>query len=75
MLDNVDQFMAGGMAHDANRQDMKALNDTLDVVRKNVSKLAAELSTQDVTFANGLELKDIMHSRGINLKYLPSLYQ
>jgi hypothetical protein len=45
------------------------------LIKKNVSQLAKELSTQDITFSNGIELKDIMHSRGINLKYLPLLYQ
>jgi hypothetical protein len=74
MLDNVDQFMAGGIAVDGNRHDMRILNDTLDLIKRNVSQLAKDLSCNDATFATGLELKDLMHSRGINLKHLPQLY-
>lgn len=40
MLDNVDQFMCGGMAVDGNRHDLKILNDTLEYVKRNVSQLA-----------------------------------
>ncbi len=53
---------------------MKTLNDALGLITLNVKTLAKELSAQDIIFANGPELKNIMHQRGINLKYLPFLY-
>jgi hypothetical protein len=40
MLDNVDQFMCGGMAIDRNRHDLKILNDMLDHIKRNVTQLA-----------------------------------
>lgn len=74
MLDYVNNFMQGGVAHEANRQDMKVLNETIDRVKIHVKELAKELSNQDLLFANPIELKNIMHQRGVNLKYLPMLY-
>jgi hypothetical protein len=40
VLDNVNQLMQGGMAVEANRQDMKVLHETLDLIQKNVAILA-----------------------------------
>ncbi len=40
MLDNVEQFMAGGMAINSNRQDMKVMSDTLELIKRNVTQLA-----------------------------------
>ncbi len=74
MLDNVNQFVQGGMAYEATRQDMKVLGDVIDNVKKNVVELAKEMSCGDVRVASGTELKDMMHSRGVNLKFLPLLY-
>lgn len=53
ILDNVNQFIQGGTAHEANRPDMKSLNDALNSIEQNVKLLAKELSNQDVVFANG----------------------
>ena len=44
--------MQGGVAHEANRNDMKILNESLDMIRAHVCQLAKELSTQDIIFAN-----------------------
>ena len=66
--------MQGGMASEANRNDIKTLHDALKSIDQNVKILSKELSTHDILFANGIELKNIMHQRGINLKYLPQLY-
>lgn len=66
--------MQGGLASEANRNDIKTLHDALKSIDQNVKILAKELSTHDIIFANGIELKNIMHQRGINLKYLPQLY-
>lgn len=66
--------MHGGVAQDGNRQDVKVLHDVLGLVEQNVKELARLVSVQEVVFANGQELKTIMHQRGINLKYLPLLY-
>lgn len=40
ILDNVNHFMQGGMAHEANRQDMKILTETLELIKTNVKQLA-----------------------------------
>ncbi len=54
MLDNVNQFVQGGMAYEATKQDVKVLGDVVDSVRKNVVVLAKELSYGDVRVANGM---------------------
>lgn len=74
MLDNVEQFMHGGQGYESMRQDVKMFEQTIDVIKRNVRQLAREMSCGDVRVANGEELKDVMHERGINLKYLPLLY-
>lgn len=40
ILDNVNQFMHGGMSQEANRKDLKALHDTLTLLEENVKALA-----------------------------------
>ncbi len=36
ILDNVNNFMQGGIAHEANRNDMKILNESLDMIKNHV---------------------------------------
>lgn len=66
--------MQGGTANQATKVDVKVMTEVTNEIKKNVLDLAKELSCQDIYFANGTQIKDLMHSKGINMKYLPVLY-
>lgn len=53
ILDNVNQFMHGGLPQEGSRQDIKTLHDALTLLEQNVKQLAKHLSSQDIVFANG----------------------
>jgi len=44
--------MQGGQTRELNRQDTRILNESVDIIGKNLKGFAVELSSQTVLFAN-----------------------
>lgn len=57
-----------------NRVEWKGLSVVCAGVDKCAKELAGYLDSQEYLWVDCLELKEIFHSYGVNLKYLPKIY-
>ena len=75
LLDTVDRVIPGGDIKGGSRQEQKNMESVCSGLNSCIKDLASFLSSQELLWVDGLELKDIFHSFGVNFKLLPKVYE
>lgn len=74
LLDHVGQVLPGGEVRQAQRAEWKTLATACEALTPCITSLVTVLDSQEQLWVNALELKELFHSHGVNLKSLPRVY-
>lgn len=68
-------MIPGGDLKSLTKPEQRTLFGICDSIQKtSLKELVASLSANETMFLNAIELKEIFHNVGINMKYLPKVY-
>ena len=75
MLDEVDHLVVTGPQDQVNKNDVRLLKEMSLHILDKVKNFSQTFFIEDFKIVKISQLKNLMHEEGINMKYLPHIYQ